>query len=145
MTTFTTITWVAGVSGDFADGTNWSGGVVPGPDSIAKIEATGTYTVESSKDETVRNLFVTQDATLDVSAGVFGVALSPDTGTELTVGSAATISVGDYCQVRTGQFRRFCEPCRPDRPGRGRRIAAPGPTVARRSSNGRRSFTRRRG
>jgi hypothetical protein len=47
------INWKNSSGGDFAIGSNWSTGMVPVSSSTANINATGTYTVTSSANETV--------------------------------------------------------------------------------------------
>ena len=102
------INWKNSSGGDFAIGTNWSTGTVPVSSSIANINATGTYTVTSSADETVLAITTAPTATLDVTEGDFtalagtGVGanagtISVETGSKFIVGgtvkNSGTISV----------------------------------------------------
>ena len=91
-----TITWIAGASGDFADGGNWSGGTVPGSADDAEIDATGTYSVASSLDETVESLTLSSSGTLALTAGTFAIDLSGASPQAdlLTVGASAGIDIG---------------------------------------------------
>ncbi|HXV00379.1 MAG TPA: hypothetical protein VG166_07765 [Caulobacteraceae bacterium] len=97
-----TISWLDGISGDFADGANWSTGTVPGSDDIAHIEAAGTYTVTSSMNEDVHSLAVTQGAALDLTGGTFGAGLHGTNLPELTVGADASISIGSGATLELG-------------------------------------------
>ena len=64
----TPFSWARGVSGDFANASNWSPAEIPGPANDVTIGAKGTYTVTSSADETVDSLAITnKNVTLLIS------------------------------------------------------------------------------
>src|SRR6516165_471514 len=88
--------WQNSGGGDFAIGTNWSTGV-PVSSTIANINATGTYTVTSSINETVLAVTTTPTATLDLTGGNFtalaGTGVGANAGT-IIVESGATFIVG---------------------------------------------------
>jgi hypothetical protein len=69
-----TITWAADANGDFASKANWNGGKVPGNGDFADIFTPGYayFTVTSAATTAVGSLFVSNYATLDLTAGVFG-------------------------------------------------------------------------
>ena len=50
------IEWIAGDSGDWSEGANWSGGTAPGADDIAVLTIAGDYTVTLTGDVTVKGL-----------------------------------------------------------------------------------------
>lgn len=50
------IDWIGGASGDFSDGTQWDGGVVPGVDDVANFDTEGEVTVTMIQSETIENL-----------------------------------------------------------------------------------------
>src|SRR6516165_1863483 len=87
------INWISG-GGDFAIGTNWSTGKVPGPSDIANINASGTYTVTSSLSETVLAITTIPTATLDFT-GVGLIALA-GTGTGANAGTIAVETGSDF-------------------------------------------------
>jgi hypothetical protein len=97
-----TITWLDGVDGNFADGANWSTGTVPGSADVAEIEADGTYTVTSTINESVDRLRITQNATLSIAGGTFGVALGGALTAGITIGATAEISVGAVATLELG-------------------------------------------
>jgi hypothetical protein len=88
--------WQNSGGGDFAIGTNWSTGV-PVSSTIANINATGTYTVTSSINETVLAVTTTPTATLDLTGGNFtalaGTGVGANAGT-IIVGTGAGFTVG---------------------------------------------------
>lgn len=65
------IRWKSGVSGNFSDASNWSTATVPGSSDDALINASGTYTVESSLTRTVHSLTMAPGATLEILNGEF--------------------------------------------------------------------------
>lgn len=80
------IHWINSAGGDFTDGADWSGGVVPGAGDDAVIDAQGTYRVTLSSAETVRSLIL-NDAGATVSLG---------NGANLTLGSDLTLKGGRF-------------------------------------------------
>src|SRR5262245_25709504 len=79
-----TIQWANNVSGDFNDGTNWVGGVVPGASDDAVIDFSGV-TVTSSANVTIKSLTCTGQ--LSIGGGTFSLQ-------NATIGSSvATLSV----------------------------------------------------
>ena len=66
--------WAAAVSGDFAVAANWNPATVPDPNNYAEINASGTYTVSSTQNESVKSLTTASGATLDITAGTFTIA-----------------------------------------------------------------------
>jgi hypothetical protein len=92
--------WKNSNGGDFAIGSNWSSGV-PGSSSTANINATGTYTVTSSANETVLAITTIPTATLDlitIGNPAFFTALA-GTGTGANAG---TITVDGGSQFVVG-------------------------------------------
>jgi hypothetical protein len=96
------INWTNSGGGDFAIGTNWSTGTVPGQSSIANINAagSGTYTVTSSGNETVLAITTIPTATLDLSGApgtnftaLAGTGVGANAGT-ITVENGAVFTVG---------------------------------------------------
>jgi hypothetical protein len=81
------IQWL-GLSGDFANGVNWGGGVVPSGAEVL-INGSGTYTVTSAADETVNSLATASGVTLDITGGMFTFLNGTDSGA-----NAGTIEVG---------------------------------------------------
>ena len=71
-----TINWAADADGDFANKANWTGGKAPGAGDTADLFTAGYayFTVTSAANEAVGSLFVSNYATLDLTAGIFGVA-----------------------------------------------------------------------
>jgi VCBS repeat-containing protein len=69
------IHWANPVSGNFATGGLWTGGVAPGPADTAILDApgTGAYTVTASAATTVTALQTAANATLDITGGTFTV------------------------------------------------------------------------
>jgi hypothetical protein len=82
----TAIHWTNSTGGDFADGADWSGGVVPGAGDNAVIDASGTYTVTLVSAEAVQSL-VLNDRGATVSLG---------NGADLTLGSNLTLKAGHF-------------------------------------------------
>jgi hypothetical protein len=88
--------WTNTSGGDFAVGTNWSSGA-PVSSSTANINATGTYTVSSSVNETVLAITTIPTATLDVTGGNFTALAGTGTGANagnISVESGAIFTVG---------------------------------------------------
>jgi len=81
--------WIVG-SGGFGTSANWSDGV-PGPNDIACLTASGTYTVTAGANHTVLGLITAPGATLDINNGA---TFSAAEGT-LTGANNGTISVAD--------------------------------------------------
>ncbi len=75
--------WIVGISGNWNDGNNWSGGVPDGTQAVA-ILAPGTYTVTLS-DAEAANLFVMDSANATLSETASG---------SLTVNSSFTFNAG---------------------------------------------------
>ncbi|QHP67434.1 hypothetical protein EI171_08330 [Bradyrhizobium sp. LCT2] len=67
----TAIHWKSGVGGNFDDASNWSTATVPSSSDDALIDASGTYTVESSLSRTVHSLTMAAGATLEIVIGDF--------------------------------------------------------------------------
>src|SRR6516162_1988598 len=91
------INWKNSGGGDFANASNWSTGTVPGSSSTANINATGTYTVSSSVNETVLAITTIPTATLDVTGGNFTALAGTGTGANagnISVESGAIFTVG---------------------------------------------------
>ena len=89
------VNWINSGRGDFAIGTNWSTGNVPGPSDIASINA--PYTVTSSANETVLAITTSPTATLDLTAGNFTALAGTGTGANaggISVESGAFLTVG---------------------------------------------------
>ncbi len=78
------------MSGDFASGANWVGGVAPAPNNDAILNATGStaYTVTSSTNETVLSILTAANATLLIASGSFTATNGTGTG-----GNAGAIDV----------------------------------------------------
>jgi hypothetical protein len=93
------VSWTNSGGGDFAIGTNWNTGTVPGSSNTANINAagTGTYTVISSVNETVLAITTIPTATLDVTAGNFTALAGTGSGANagnITVENGALLTVG---------------------------------------------------
>ena len=94
----TPFSWARGVSGDFANASNWTPTGIPGPANDVTISAKGTYTVTSSADEIVDSLnildkratlFVTGPSTFTMTwGGVSDGTITIDSGSTLTVGGS---------------------------------------------------------
>lgn len=80
------IHWINPGGGDFDDGADWSGGVVPGARNRAVIDAPGAYTVTISSAEAVKSL------TLDDASAT----VSFENGATLAVGSSLTLRAGTF-------------------------------------------------
>ena len=67
------IHWAGDVSGSFDTGSDWNGGLVPGPNNGAILDASGStpYTVTASTNNTVEKVQTEATATLDIGGGVF--------------------------------------------------------------------------
>ena len=67
----TSIHWANDSSGNFATSGNWIGGVVPGPNDYAILDATGSkaYEVTSSADESVESIQTASMAKLSLAPG----------------------------------------------------------------------------
>jgi hypothetical protein len=65
---YSNVSWLRGVSGDFATASNWTPAEVPGPANDVTIGVKGNYTVTSSADEIVDNLIIShKHATLFIT------------------------------------------------------------------------------
>ncbi|HXU99359.1 MAG TPA: hypothetical protein VG166_02555 [Caulobacteraceae bacterium] len=91
-----TITWAADADGDFASNANWNGGKAPGATDTADLFTPGYayFTVTSAANAAVGSLFVSNYATLDLTAGAFGVANGVTVEGAVTVAGGATLAVG---------------------------------------------------
>ncbi|MET4176277.1 hypothetical protein ABIB99_007397 [Bradyrhizobium sp. LA6.1] len=67
----TAIHWKSGISGNFDDASKWITATVPSSFDDALIDASGTYTVESSRARTVHSLTMVAGATLEIVNGEF--------------------------------------------------------------------------
>lgn len=114
--------WKHGTSGDFATASNWNPAEVPGNNDNAIISAKGTYTVESSVNETVGSIAIfDKHATLLIdSASQFvdsfgglnkgtiivednsGLSVGINT-TNSTLSNTGTIDIGNNSLLRIGQ------------------------------------------
>ena len=66
--------WINAVSSLWSTGSNWSDGTPPGEDENVAVDAPGTYTVTSTTDVDINNLFVAAGATILSNPGtVFDV------------------------------------------------------------------------
>jgi hypothetical protein len=93
----TKINWTNSSGGDFANASNWSTDTVPVSSSIANINATGTYTVNSSANETVLAITTIPTATLDITVRPFTALAGTGTGANagmITVEDGGTFRVG---------------------------------------------------
>jgi T5SS/PEP-CTERM-associated repeat protein len=62
------IDWIDPSGGVYGDGTNWAGGIVPGPSDISIFNVDATYTVDINSNHTVSQLFLEDgDVTFDAS------------------------------------------------------------------------------
>ena len=84
----TTVTWATGVSGNWQDAMSWTPGIVPGAGNAVFITAPGAYTVSDLLDTTVFSIATSENATLDITAGIF----TANAGTG-TASNAGTIQV----------------------------------------------------
>ena len=92
----TQIHWANPVNGDFRNGADWTGGVVPGAADDAILDAPGTtpYTVATSANETVGSLETAANARLAVTSGVFDALAGTGSGA-----NAGLISVADGARL----------------------------------------------
>jgi hypothetical protein len=92
------INWTNGSGGDFANRSNWSTGMVPGPSDIANINAPGTYTVTLSASETVLAVTTISTATLDDNGHNFtalaGTGVGANAGTIIVDNESIFITGG---------------------------------------------------
>lgn len=91
-----TNSWAHGVSGSFDTLSDWTAGV-PAAGSTALITAAGTYTVTSSKHNSVGVLNMAKNATLAISTDNFDITLGTGTGAldgTITVADAARLVLG---------------------------------------------------
>jgi hypothetical protein len=101
------ISWENSLGGDFAGAANWSSGTVPGSTEIAAITLSGTYTVDSSEDETVYGLTTATGATLDVIGGIFTIANGTGSGANagtMEAGPGGTLGLDGYFS-NTGRIK----------------------------------------
>lgn len=103
-----TVTWNAAVSGNWSDGTKWSGGVAPAAGDDVVINLDGTYTVTLDTSATVNSLivggmsgtqtfFIPSATTLilsSASAFTGGGSLSMNAGA--TLNNAATLNISSF-------------------------------------------------
>jgi hypothetical protein len=88
-----TITWIAG-SGNFDDGANWSGGVVPGPNDVAVIDTgstAATITIQNGDNIQVQAINTASADTLALTGVLVGIVPGGEyTGGALTVTSGSS-------------------------------------------------------
>jgi fibronectin-binding autotransporter adhesin len=78
------ISWASGVSGNWSDALDWTGGVVPGGGDDVTIDATGVYTVTISSAEAAHSLILNDAA----------ATIAIDSGGTLNIGSTLTLDFG---------------------------------------------------
>ena len=114
---YSNVSWLRGVSGDFATASNWTPAEVPGPANDVTIGVKGNYTVTSSADEIVDNLtisnkhatlFITGPSTFSTTTGgLNNGTISADNGSELDVGASGqttTFTNSGNIDLVGGQF-----------------------------------------
>src|SRR5271154_3029753 len=94
---YSSVSWVRGVSGDFAAASNWTPAEIPGPANDITVAVKGNYTVTSSSDESVDSLtisnkhatfFITGPSTFaTTTGGANSGTISADKGSALDVGA----------------------------------------------------------
>jgi len=92
------ISWAAQVSGAFANGADWSGGIAPGAADGASLGAPGSkaYTVTSTTSETVSSIQIASTATLSVTGGVFDSVNGATNAGVISEANGASIELGDF-------------------------------------------------
>ncbi len=95
-----TIDWLKAASGDWSRGSNWVGGIAPGPGDDAVIEVGGTYTVTISTAVSARSLtFDNSQATIEETrAGSLTLAGALVFGAGTFALNAGTTTVGALTQ-----------------------------------------------
>ena len=92
------IHWTAASSGYFADGADWTGGVMPGAKDNAILDATGhAFTVTSTANAAVRGIQLAANATLEFTESLFTAKAGTNGGT-----NAGTI-IDDHGTFAVGQ------------------------------------------
>jgi hypothetical protein len=93
------IDWKNTAGGDFNTGSNWSGGVVPGPadDAIINAATKSGYTVSASVSDTVNSIQTIALTTLAINGGTFTASSGSGTGA-----NAGTIAVGNNTAFDAG-------------------------------------------
>lgn len=89
----TSISWKAGISGDWSDASDWSGGVVPGASDNVTISAAGSYTVSINSSAAAASLLIENTAT------------TVDDSATLTLAGALSVMAGTLALGHGGEIR----------------------------------------
>lgn len=99
--TITNSYWATAVSGNFNRASFWTPIAVPDSSNVVDLDATGAgFTVTSSIDNTVDDLILDSDATLDIAADVF--TISP-VSAEYRAYNDGTINIGPGASMLLGK------------------------------------------
>ena len=109
------IHWVNPLSGSFTNTADWAGGVVPGAQDDAVLNAAGTaFTVTSGVSETVTGIQLGANATLAITGGTFIATAGTDGGENagsIAVGDGATLAIGgEFNNAGTVSLRSVSNP-----------------------------------
>jgi len=108
--TLATISWISTTGGDWSDGANWQGGVVPGPADDAVMSLSNAETITVSMAETVQSVSFDDPAatfietalgTLDASGNVTIDAASLTFDGKIAAGSTVTLNAGGDLSLGT--------------------------------------------
>src|ERR1700733_11539817 len=96
--------WASSGNGDWNTASNWTNGVPPAG-GTALITASGTYTVTSSRENTVETLEMATGATLAINAHDFNLTKGTGSGAlagTIEISSATSLVLGTFNQQQNG-------------------------------------------
>jgi hypothetical protein len=98
-----TCTWQGGGSGDWNTTSNWSCGAVPGAGDVVQFSSGGTVTVTGIPTQSIAQLLLSNNTTVNLQAGSNPVTLTVagTTGTDLDVPSGSALNMNGATNILT--------------------------------------------